>query len=70
MKLPILALNTDTFRALMKDEAEKDIFMFFGGPACFSCPQVWPEFEKIVRVLHEKSSSIIFAFVDLSHNEL
>ena len=44
--------------------------MFFAGPACFTCATVWPDFEKTVRVLHRDSENIIFAFVDLSHNEL
>lgn len=70
MKLPIRALNTETFKALLKDETDKDIFIFFGGPACFSCSAVWPEFEKIARVLHEHSENLVFAFVDLTHNEL
>lgn len=54
----------------MTDESDKDLFIYFAGPACFSCAAVWPDFEKIVRVLHEKSTNLIFAFVDLSHNEL
>ena len=70
MKLPILALNTQTFKDLLQNETEKDIFIFFAGPACFSCSAVWPDFEKVTRVLHEKSENLIFAFVDLSHNEL
>ena len=70
MQLPIIALNTDTFKALMLEDNDKDIFIFFGGPACFSCAEVWPGFEKVVRVLHAQSPSLIFAFVDLSHNEL
>ena len=70
MQLPITALNTESFRALMEEEPSKDIFIFFAGPACFSCPAVWPEYQKLVRVLHEKSTGIVFAFVDLSHNEL
>jgi len=44
MKLPITALNTDSFRSLLEEEPEKDIFIFFAGPACFACPSVWPEF--------------------------
>jgi len=70
VKLPIRALNTDTFRQLLADETEKDIFMYFAGPACFSCSAVWPSFEKLVRALHEKNPNIMFAFVDLTHNEL
>ena len=70
IQLPIRALNTETFKALLKDETDKDIFMFFGGPACFSCNAVWPEFEKLARVLHENSENLVFAFVDLTHNEL
>lgn len=44
--------------------------MYFAGPACFSCSAVWPSFEKLVRALHEKNPNIVFAFVDLTHNEL
>ena len=52
-----------------KDE-DKDIFMFYAGPACFYCKDVWPEFEKLVRVLHSGSTGIIFNFIDISHNEV
>ena len=68
--LPIWALNTDTFRALLRDETDKDLFIFFAGPACFNCADVWPHFEKLVRALHKDSTSIIFAYVDLAQNEL
>ena len=70
MNLPILALNTETFKELLKTETEKDIFLFFAGPACFTCSTVWPDFEKTARVLHKNSENLVFAFVDLSHNEL
>ena len=50
-KLPIWALNTETYKAMLRDETDKDILMFYAGPACFSCSVVWPDFEKMVRVL-------------------
>ena len=73
MQLPIRPLNTDSFLSLMSEEdpdGDKDILIFFAGPACFSCPSVWPDFQTLVRVLHKESKGIIFAFVDLTHNEL
>jgi len=70
IKLPIRALNTDSFKSLMQEETDSNIFVYFAGPACFSCAEVWPQFEKVVRVLHAQSTGLIFAFVDLTHNEL
>ena len=55
---------------MLRDETDKDILMFYAGPACFSCSVVWPDFEKMVRVLNASSPNLIFSFVDLSHNEL
>ena len=49
---------------------QADIFVYFAGPGCFACGEVWPEFEKVVRVLHAGTPSLVFAFVDLTHNEL
>ena len=63
--LPVLALNTYTFKTVLTDYPDKDIFIFFAGPACFNCNAVWPSFEKTVRALHEGSKSILFAYVDL-----
>jgi len=68
--VPVLALNTNTFKTLSKDHPNKDVFVFFAGPACFNCKAVWPSFEKLVRVLHEGSKSLAFAYVDLTYNEL
>ena len=68
--LPILALNTHTFKTVFGDYPDKDIFIFFAGPACFNCNAVWPSFELTVRALHEGSKSLLFAYVDLTYNEL
>jgi len=71
--LPIRALNTESFKALFNDESEsagKDVFVFFSGAACFICHEIWPDFEKLVRVVQEKSPNLIFAYIDLSKNEL
>ena len=68
--LPVLALNTYTFKTVLSDYPDKDVFVFFAGPACFNCNAVWPSFEKTVRALHEGSTSILFAYVDLQYNEL
>ena len=63
-------MNTDSYHKLLTSEKDKDIFIFFAGPACFSCAAVWPEYEKVVRALSTGSENLIFAFVDLTHNEL
>ena len=68
--LPVLALNTYTFKTVLTDYPDKDIFVFFAGPACFNCKAVWPSFEKTVKALHEGSKSLLFAYVDLQYNEL
>ena len=68
--LPVVALNTITFKSIFNDNPDKDIFIFFAGPACFNCKEVWPVFEKVVRVLHEGSHGMLFAYVDISYNEL
>ena len=68
--VPVIALNTNTFKTLSTDHPNKDVFIFFAGPACFNCKAVWPSFEKLVRVLHEGSKSLVFAYVDLTYNEL
>ena len=68
--LPVLALNTYTFETVFPEHPDKDILIFFAGPACFNCNAVWPSFEKTVRALHEGSTSLLFAYVDLNYNEL
>ena len=66
----MLALNTYTFKTVLSDYPDKDVFVFFAGPACFNCNAVWPSFEKTVRALHEGSKNLLFAYVDLQYNEL
>ena len=66
------ALNTDTFKELFEsyDNKEKDIFVFFTGPTCFNCPEIWPLFERTVRILHGNSPDLIFVYIDLGENEM
>ena len=66
----MVALNTETFQTYLAEEKETDILMFMAGPACFLCNEVWPDFEKTVRVLHRYSSGIAFTYVDMKENEL
>ena len=68
--VPVLALNTYTFETVFSEHPDKDILVFFAGPACFNCEAVWPGFERTVRALREGSTSLLFAYVDLTYNEL
>jgi hypothetical protein len=47
------AFNTETFQLFLKEnDLDRDVLVFMAGPACFSCHEVWPDFEFLVKKLH------------------
>jgi len=67
----VVPLNGRTFSSVVIEDATSDVFVFFtkGGDKCELCQNFWPGFIEAAIIL-ERSSNLIFATIDLSHNEV